>query len=100
MTNGSDPPDDESPLEPSSTSGAQQQERPNVLFVLVDNFGYIWTLAPTTPSPRLSSSLNAVESVNVLFLVPDIHDLQTGGNVFNRRIVEELHPETPVRIVR
>lgn len=41
-----------------------------------------------------------MESVNVLFLVPDIHDLQTGGNVFNRRIVEELHPETPVRIVR
>ena len=41
-----------------------------------------------------------MESVNVLFLVPDIHDLQTGGNVFNRRIVEELRPETPVRIVR
>jgi len=37
--------------------------------------------------------------VNVLFLVPDIHDLQTGGNVFNRRMVEGLRPETAVRVV-
>lgn len=36
----------------------------------------------------------------VVFLVPDIHDLQTGGNVFNRRIVGELQPEVPVRVVR
>lgn len=37
--------------------------------------------------------------MNVLFLVPDIHDLQTGGNVFNRRIIEGLRPETSVRVV-
>jgi hypothetical protein len=38
--------------------------------------------------------------VTVCFLVPDIHALQTGGNVYNRRIAAELRPETPVRIVR
>ncbi|MFB6272295.1 MAG: glycosyltransferase, partial [Salinibacter sp.] len=37
--------------------------------------------------------------MTVLFLVPDIHDLQTGGNVFNRRMAEALRPETPVRVV-
>jgi len=37
--------------------------------------------------------------MTVLFLVPDIHDLQTGGNVFNRRIIEGLRPETAVRVV-
>lgn len=37
--------------------------------------------------------------MNVLFLVPDIYDLQTGGNVFNRRIVEGLRSETSVRVV-
>ena len=38
--------------------------------------------------------------MTVCFLVPDIHALQTGGNVYNRRIVAELRPETPVRTVR
>ncbi len=34
----------------------------------------------------------------IVFLVPDIHDLQTGGNVFNRRMVAGLRPETSVRV--
>jgi glycosyltransferase involved in cell wall biosynthesis len=37
--------------------------------------------------------------MTVLFLVPDIHDQQTGGNVFNRRIIEGLRPETTVRVI-
>jgi glycosyltransferase involved in cell wall biosynthesis len=37
--------------------------------------------------------------MSILFLVPDIHDLQTGGNVFNRRIVEALRPETSIQVV-
>ena len=37
--------------------------------------------------------------MNVCFLVPDIHDLQTGGNVFNRQMIKGLRPETPVRVV-
>lgn len=35
----------------------------------------------------------------MIYLVPDIHDLQTGGNVYNRRMVEELDPEWSVRVV-
>jgi len=38
--------------------------------------------------------------VNVLFLVPDIHDLQTGGNVFNRRIIEGLRPDRRKEVSR
>ena len=38
--------------------------------------------------------------MTVCFLIPDIHALQTGGNVYNRRIVAELRPEALVRIVR
>jgi len=34
----------------------------------------------------------------IVFLVPDIHDLQTGGNVFNRRMVAGPRPETAVRV--
>ena len=34
----------------------------------------------------------------VLFLVPDIHALQTGGNVYNRRMIEGLRPHTDVRV--
>lgn len=37
--------------------------------------------------------------MHVTFFVPDIHHLQTGGNVYNRRMVEALRPETPVQIV-
>jgi glycosyltransferase involved in cell wall biosynthesis len=37
--------------------------------------------------------------MTVFFLVPDIHDQQTGGNVFNRRIIEGLRPEATVRVV-
>lgn len=37
--------------------------------------------------------------MHVTILVPDIHDFQTGGNVYNRRMVEELRPETPVQVV-
>ncbi len=37
--------------------------------------------------------------MNVLFLVPDIHDLQTGGNVYNRRVVAGIRPEASVRVV-
>lgn len=35
----------------------------------------------------------------MIYLVPDIHDLQTGGNVYNRRMVEEMRPERSVRVV-
>ena len=35
--------------------------------------------------------------MTVLFLVPDIHDQQTGGNVFNRRIIAGLRPEMTAR---
>lgn len=34
----------------------------------------------------------------IVFLVPGIHVLQTGGNVFNRRVVAGLRPETTVRV--
>lgn len=37
--------------------------------------------------------------MDTVVLVPDIHDLQTGGNVYNRRMVEELGPEASVRVV-
>jgi len=37
--------------------------------------------------------------MTVCFLVPDIHDLQTGGNVYNRRMAEELRSDTAVQVV-
>jgi hypothetical protein len=37
--------------------------------------------------------------VTVCFLVPDIHALQTGGNVYNRRMAEELRSDTAVQVV-
>ena len=37
--------------------------------------------------------------MTVCFLVPDIHDLQTGGNVYNRRMVDELSSDTDVQVV-
>lgn len=35
----------------------------------------------------------------MIYLVPDIHDLQTGGNVYNRRMIEALRPELSVRVI-
>ena len=37
--------------------------------------------------------------MTVCFLVPDIHALQTGGNVYNRRMAEELRSDTAVQVV-
>lgn len=45
----------------------------------------------------MSPVTNEPEDKPIVFLVPDIHDLQTGGNVFNRRMVAGLRPETTVR---
>ena len=46
----------------------------------------------------MSPVTNEPEAGPIVFLVPDIHDLQTGGNVFNRRMVAGLRPETTVRV--
>ena len=45
------------------------------------------------------SRIDASSSVTVCFLVPDIHALQTGGNVYNRRMAEELRSDTAVQVV-
>ncbi len=47
----------------------------------------------------MTSTLDTAEEAEVAFLVPDIHDLQTGGNVYNRRVVEGMRPEASVRVV-
>ncbi len=47
----------------------------------------------------MTASLDTAGGATVAVLVPSIHDLQTGGNVFNRRIVTALRPETSVRVV-
>lgn len=49
--------------------------------------------------PAMTFSNDATKQVTVAFLVPDIHDLQTGGNVYNRRMVEELRPGMSIRVV-
>ena len=46
----------------------------------------------------MGPAMNAPKDAPIVFLVPDIHDLQTGGNVFNRRMVAGLRPETAVRV--
>lgn len=47
----------------------------------------------------MSTSTDPTRSRGITFLVPAIHDLQTGGNVYNRRMVERLRPEIPVKVV-
>lgn len=37
--------------------------------------------------------------MRVTVLVPDIHDLQTGGNIYNRRIVDGMRRDVPVEVV-
>lgn len=36
--------------------------------------------------------------MNITFVVPEIHDLQSGGNVYNRRMARELEAEAPVHV--
>lgn len=36
--------------------------------------------------------------MSISFLVPDIHDRPTGGNIYNRRIVTELHDPVPIAV--
>ena len=36
--------------------------------------------------------------MSISFLVPDIHDRPTGGNIYNRRIVTELHDTVPIEV--
>lgn len=38
--------------------------------------------------------------MHIVFLVPDLHDRPTGGNVYNRRIIEELGTRGSVEVVR
>ena len=38
--------------------------------------------------------------MQIVVLVPDLHDRPTGGNVYNRRIIEELDTRGPVEVVR
>ena len=47
----------------------------------------------------MSTSPDVPDGGEIVFLVPAIHDLQTGGNVYNRRIVEQLRPKKPVQVV-
>ena len=49
--------------------------------------------------PAESTKCDGAPPVNILFLVPTIHDLQTGGNVFNRRIIEGLRPDHREEVV-
>jgi len=43
-------------------------------------------------------STDAPGGPRTIFLVPDIHDLQTGGNVYNRQMIEGLPPASEVRV--
>ena len=46
----------------------------------------------------MSRNTNSSGEGPIVVLVPDIHDLQTGGNVFNRRMVAGLRPEATLRV--
>lgn len=36
--------------------------------------------------------------MSISFLIPDIHDRPTGGNIYNRRIITELRGSTPIAV--
>jgi glycosyltransferase involved in cell wall biosynthesis len=47
----------------------------------------------------MATSISDGKDETITVLVPDIHDLQTGGNVYNRRMVAGMRPEASVRVV-